>query len=357
MFSRISLINERIYAPYKIAALVEVLAEQGIQPEASLRGSGIGADEIYDASVLTSVHQYAVVCQNAVSLSCDPDTAFRVGTHLHLSAYGMYGYALMSCLSLRDFFRLGVKYHHLATPALSIDWMELPDKVIWLFPDALISSPSRELREFLIEQQFSAHVTHIRDVAGADCSPIKACLPYPAPTHAALYSEHLGCPAYFDQEQCELVYDSAILNRKPQLAHNLTATLFQETCDRLIGQAKASVGASGEVYRILMSTPGALPSMEAAASAMNMTSRTLRRRLLLEKTSFVTILDDVRCSLALEYLKATKMSVDDIAAVLSFNDSAAFRRAFKRWTGKNLGDFRGHQRADKHQARIGGSLP
>lgn len=353
MLSRISLINERIYAPYKLAALVEVLAEQGIAPEASLRGSGIDPTQIYDASVLTSVRQYAIVCRNAVSLSCEPDTAFRVGARLHLSAYGMYGYALMSCLSLRDFFRLGVKYHHLATPALSIDWKENSDTVVWLFPDALISSPSRELKEFLIEQQFSAHVTHIRDVAGPDCSPIEARFSYPAPAHADRYPQHLDCPCHFDREQCELVYDAAILNRKPQLAHNITATLLQETCDRLIGQAKASVGASGEVYQIIMSTPGILPSMETVARAMNMTSRTLRRRLLAEKTSFVAILDDVRCSLALEYLKTTKMSAEDIATLLGFNDSAAFRRALKRWTGKGLGEIRGLPGLEKHQPGTG----
>lgn len=350
MLSRISLINERIYAPYKLAALVEVLAEQGFAPEVSLRGSGIEVAQLYDAAALTSVRQYAVVCRNAVSLSCAADTAFRVGARLHLSAYGMYGYALMSCLSLRDFFRLGVKYHHLATPAVSIDWMEYPDKVVWLFPDALISSPSRELREFLIEQQFSAHVTHIRDVTSPDCSPIRARFSYPAPAHAARYPEYLGCPCYFDQEQCELVYDTALLDRKPQLAHHITATLLQETCDRLIGQTKASVGASGEVYRLMMSTPGSLPSMEAVASTMHMTSRTLRRRLLAEKTSFVGILDDVRCSLALEYLKTTKLSADDIATLLGFNDSAAFRRALKRWTGKGLGELRGQQVSERNVA-------
>lgn len=348
MFSRISLINERIYAPYKLAALVEVLAEQGIPPEASLRDSGLDPAQLYDASTLTSVRQYAIVCHNAVSLCCAPDTAFKVGARLHLSAYGMYGYALMSCLSLRDFFRLGVKYHHLATPALSIDWKEDADRVIWFFPDALISSPSRELKEFLIEQQFSAHVTHIRDVTSPDCSPIKACFPYRAPAHADRYPEYLGCPCHFEQEQCELVYDPSLLDRKPQLAHHITATLLQETCDRLIGQAKASVGASGEVYRLMMSTPGILPPMESVASAMNMTSRTLRRRLLAEKTSFVAILDDVRCSLALEYLKTTKMSADDIATLLGFNDSAAFRRALKRWTGKGLGELRGPQPQEKH---------
>lgn len=334
------LLNERIYAPYKIAALVEVLAEQGISPEQILKGSGVDADEIYDASVLTSVRQYAIVCKNAVSLSCDPATPFKVGSRLHLSAYGMYGYALMSCLSLRDYFRLGVKYHRLATPTLTIEWTEYPDRAVWSFPDAFVSSPSRELREFLIEQQFVQHVTHLQDVAGRSCPPMEARFSYSAPAHADIYSAYLGCPCFFDQAQCELIYDSAILNQKPQLAHKLTATLLQETCDRLIGQAKTSVGASGEVYQILMSTPGVFPGMEAVANTLNMTSRTLRRRLEAEGTSFHAIVDDVRCSLALEYLRTTKMSTDDVAMLLGFSDAANFRRALKRWTAKGPGELR-----------------
>lgn len=61
-------INERIYAPYKIAALVEVLAEQGIAPDDSLKGSGLSVAQLDDASVMTSVHQYAIVARNAVML-------------------------------------------------------------------------------------------------------------------------------------------------------------------------------------------------------------------------------------------------------------------------------------------------
>lgn len=340
MSSKYPLLNERIHAPYKIAALVEVLAEQGIAPEDSLRGSGVNADAIYDAAALTSVRQYAAVCKNAISLSTDPATPFEVGSRLHLSAYGMYGYALMSCLSLRDYFRLGVKYHRLATPTVTIVWTEYPDKGVWTFPDAFISSPSRELREFVIEQQFTQHVTHLQDVAGRSCPPVKACFSYPAPPHADLYPKYLGCPCEFDREQCELIYDSAILDQKPQLAHLHSAALLQETCDRLIGQAKTSVGASGEVYQVLMREPGVFPSMEAVAQVLKMTSRTLRRRLEAEGTSFVAIVDDVRCSLATEYLKTTKMSTDDIAMLVGFSDAANFRRALKRWTGKGPGELR-----------------
>lgn len=340
MSSKLSLPNERVHAPYKIAALVEVLAEQGIDPADSLKGSGIKPDEIYDAAVLTSVRQYAAVCSNAVALSADPATPFRTGSRLHLSAYGMYGYALMSCLSLRDYFRLGVKYHRLATPTLTIAWTEYPDRGVWTFPDAFASNQSREVQQFLLEQQFTQHVTHLQDVAGKSCPPVQANFSYPAPSYAAIYEEYLCCPCAFDQEACELIYDSSILDHKPQLAHLHTAALLQDTCDRLIGQAKTSIGASGEIYQFLMRSPGEFPSMEAVASAFNMTSRTLRRRLDAEGTSFVAIVDDVRRSLATEYLKTTRMSGDDIAMLLGFSDTANFRRALKRWTGKSLTELR-----------------
>ncbi|WP_144138267.1 AraC family transcriptional regulator [Paraburkholderia sp. BCC1884] len=340
MAAKFPLLNERIHAPYKIAALVEVLAEQGIAPQDSLKGSGVAPDQIYDASVLTSVRQYAAVCRNAVKLSADPRTPFKTGSRLHLAAYGMYGYALMSCLSLRDYFRLGVKYHGLATPTLTIEWTEYPDTAVWTFPDAFDSSLEHDVQQFLLEQQYTQHVTHLQDVAGRSCPPVRARFSYPAPDYADIYPEYLGCPCDFGAEQCELIYDSAILEMQPHLAHRHSAALLQETCDRLIGQAKTSFGASGEVYQALMRKPGDFPDMESVAATLKMTSRTLRRRLETEGTSFVAIVDDVRCSLATEYLRTTKMSTEDVAMLVGFSDMANFRRALKRWTGKGPGEIR-----------------
>jgi AraC-like DNA-binding protein len=71
-----------------------------------------------------------------------------------------------------------------------------------------------------------------------------------------------------------------------------------------------------------------------------MTTRSLRRKLEDEETSFIAIVDDVRCSLAIEYLKTTMMSTDDIALLLGFSEPTNFRRAFKRWTGKTTKEYR-----------------
>jgi AraC-like DNA-binding protein len=65
-----------------------------------------------------------------------------------------------------------------------------------------------------------------------------------------------------------------------------------------------------------------------------MSESTLQRRLATEGYKFQQLLDQVRNKLAHEYLTATKLSIDEIAALLGFSDAANFRRSFKRWSKK-----------------------
>ena len=45
--------------------------------------------------------------------------------------------------------------------------------------------------------------------------------------------------------------------------------------------------------------------------------------------------------LAIEYLRKTRMTNEDIASRLGYSDAANFRHAFARWTGKSPSEFRG----------------
>ncbi|SAK98083.1 AraC family transcriptional regulator [Caballeronia glebae] len=77
--------------------------------------------------------------------------------------------------------------------------------------------------------------------------------------------------------------------------------------------------------------------METVATALKTNSRTLRRRIESEGTSFV---DDVRCSLATGYLMKTTLSADEVAMLLGFADTVNFRRGLKGWTGKGPAEIR-----------------
>ena len=76
------------------------------------------------------------------------------------------------------------------------------------------------------------------------------------------------------------------------------------------------------------------------AQTLALEPRTLRRKLEAQGTSYREILAEVRRTLAIEYLRKTRMTTEEIASRLGYSDSANFRHAFVRWTGKAPHEYR-----------------
>lgn len=81
-------------------------------------------------------------------------------------------------------------------------------------------------------------------------------------------------------------------------------------------------------------------SVEQMAKALNVSVRTLCRRLETERTSFQQIKDDVRREVAIDRLVGSQASVSQIATELGFGDASSFHRAFRGWTGMTPNVYR-----------------
>ena len=58
-------------------------------------------------------------------------------------------------------------------------------------------------------------------------------------------------------------------------------------------------------------------------------------------TSYQGLLTDVRRSLAIDYLRDSALTNDDIAEpALGFSESASFRHAFRRWMSTSPAEYR-----------------
>jgi hypothetical protein len=81
------------------------------QPELRLRllaGSGIGAADLDNADVRITRVQEQQVCANALALRAD--MGLELGRSLHVSSYGLLGYAALSADTLGDALRLLLRY-------------------------------------------------------------------------------------------------------------------------------------------------------------------------------------------------------------------------------------------------------
>lgn len=106
-------------------------------------------------------------------------------------------------------------------------------------------------------------------------------------------------------------------------------------------------GFSGYVRSSLRASPLPLPQLAPIAARLNVSARTLNRRLKDEGCTFRELRNNVLCEWAKRYLTDSDISVEAIATALGYDDTSNFRRAFKNWTGDSPGSYRTVQQAPK----------
>ena len=88
-----------------------------------------------------------------------------------------------------------------------------------------------------------------------------------------------------------------------------------------------------QVRMLILARPGYFPDVDYVAEKMELSTRTLRRRLKNEGTSFRDLLEEIRYGLAREYLTDTDLPMDEISSLLGYTESGNFSHAFRRWAG------------------------
>jgi len=331
--------DEKIYPTYKIAKILSILKEQGSNAEQLFEGTNLSEQDISSSSTRISRRQLILAYSNATRLSTDPAIGLRTGSLLCVTDYGLYGYALISSATLREALIFSINYHQMATPTVKMSLLIDEENSIASFRmDDRIKVP--ELYQFNMEVQFALVYSLFRDMAGDNFRFNEIRVKYSPVAHADKYTEILECPICFNQKYNELQFDLDWLDSPLQRANLITAQTTKELCDGTLLEMATSSGIAHEIFVVMSENVHDSSNIETIASHFNMSSRTLRRKLASQGTSFQIILTDVRKQLAIKYLRGSSLSIDEIADRLGYSDAANFRHAFKKWTGKTAGDYR-----------------
>ncbi len=167
----------------------------------------------------------------------------------------------------------------------------------------------------------------------------------PVPRAASEFGTFFGPGVHYGAARSRVVYAREDLERRmhgsdPRLAEILEhAARERRTAPRPTAEA---------LHELLLACPrpGSTSQADAAAS-LGLSPRSLRRRLAEEGTGYGEVLDRVRARFAQAELQVPGVRVATVAASMGYADAAAFRRAFRRWTGASPAAWAKAMRRDR----------
>ena len=334
---------ERQVVPIVFAAvLVELMHEEGCDPEKVLRGTRLSRASLSDRDAFISVEQQLRVYENALSLSPRPGLGLRLGSRLRIGDFGVLGHALLCSESVHEALNMLVRYTPVSGSFLGFRF-RVEGRVAIL--SAFDTMPLGRVHEMAVEEMLGLTTWTGRGPgsAGPLPKPIEIRLDYPAPAHRAMYESLFECPVRFGADAVEWHYPEKVLDAPLELSNAEMARICEQRCEVILTRLGVAGGFVDRVRSELLAEPRQFPDLEAVARAIHVSPRTLRRNLRQEGSSFREILSEVRKNLALDYLERSNLALDEIATLLGYGDAANFNRAFGKWTGDTPGSYRMRQ--------------
>jgi len=318
--------------------LARIGCELGLTMEHCLRGTGIGLSALANPETDIMVGQEVQLIRNLLAaVGSVPGLGLDVGLRYHLSSYGIWGFALISSPTLRSAARVAVSYLDLSYSFCKFRLEESGQDLLVVFDDRDLPA---DLHQFLVERDFAAWANAAWEMRPGGFPASAAQFSFPKPTYAWRFEKIAGVRPQFDAPINAIRLDAVSLDAPLPQANSQMARLCEEQCRQLLARRRMRGGLAGQVRDRMLRKPSDMPSIDTVAEELHIASRSLRRRLAAEGTSYRALLDEVRQALAEELLLSAHMKLAEIAERLGYAEPAPFITAFKRWKGVSPDRYR-----------------
>lgn len=191
-----------------------------------------------------------------------------------------------------------------------------------------------EIEPFLVEEAFAGSVAVVRAMVGSSFRPTQVDFTFDSGGHHRLYERFFRCPVRFQADEHRLTVEAQWMSARLPGHDRLTSHLLRKQLNQLlqipIGQDDLLESVTNRMRFGIQDRP----SQKHLAQQVNVSDRTLRRRLEARDTNYRALRDEARLERARDLLAHTTQTIAEVALALGYADARSFRRAFKRWTGQ-----------------------
>ena len=263
----------------------------------------------------------------------DPCFGLRGVKFWHPSHFNALGQAWLASGTLREALDRAARYAHITGEDRET---RLEDTAEGL---TITLSRSLKLPAFM-DLTMSIFMSACRLNYGPDLNPVEVHFIHSKPVCVEEYYSYFKAPVKFNADKDSITLPADAVDKRLPIGNPHLAKLS----DQYIISYLAELDKNNIAQRVKGTIIDMLPSGgicdEKVAQQLNMSTRSLQRKLQSVHTSFGRLLDEVRQEIAEHYIHDSTVSLTEIAFVLGYSEYSSFWRAYKRWTNTSPSTIR-----------------
>lgn len=322
-----------------ILPIAKALRLHGQDPMELLEQAGIDPAHVINADRRIAVPRMQALWRLSVDATGDETFGLQVAEQLQPATLQGLGLAVLASDTLYDGLKRLVRFSKVLSTGMNIALEEEGEFVDLVYLYNVEDFPQDFVWQ-VVDFSLGVVLEMCRLTLGEYVAPLSIEVARPMPQEPARFESLLGSRVQFEAEQTRTRFVRADIVDQLVTANPDLARVNDEQVEAYLASF-LDVSTSREVVgKIVQRLPDGPPSQKLIAQALNVSNRTLQRKLKDEGTSFIDLLQDTRLQLAEKYLSQPQRSVVEIAYLLGFAEPSTFSRAFKRWTGQAPADYR-----------------
>ena len=272
----------------------------------------------------------------AIELTGDRAIGFHMVAQHSAPALRTTSLIMQSSATVRDALQKGIDYSALIANAMDMELGEIDGSLYVEFVprDEWLEEPTEVVADCLATTYASMLLT-IQQITGGPIVPSLLWFAGPRPAHVQDYYRVFACRMLFEQDANRIGFPARIGEETIATRDTNLLSVLQRYADELTSAINQPLTIAAEIRDVVLREMNpAPPTLGMVASILGTSSRSLQRKLVAEDApSFSTIVDEVRRSLCDRYLNDPSLTVDELAYLTGYADTASFIRAHKRWHG------------------------
>jgi len=313
--------------------LWKIIETYGHDPQTVFARVGLSRDMLFKQGARINHKTADRLWAQATRVVGDPCFGLKAADFWHPSHFNALGYAWLASSTLRQALSRLDRYVHILSQATDVRLQDSLQGLSLTLSDSLEQPARMDLTMAIV-------VAMCRLNFGPNLKPVAVTFIHPEPSCGERYFETFKCPVFFAAESDGLILKTEDVDKQLPGGNQDLALINDRVMQRYLAELNRSNIVQRTQQAVIDHLPSGHTTDEKVARDLNMSVRSLQRKLQRAGTSFRKVLDRTREDLAKDYILDNKLDLTEVAFLLGFSEHSAFSRAFKRWTGHTPSAFR-----------------